>query len=62
MTSTRTTIDTVLALLRSTPQSEAQLEQLGLEAQTLPSGELVYLVETRPSTEAAMLFRVLGKE
>ncbi|MDN6329311.1 MAG: magnesium transporter [Brachybacterium sp.] len=62
MTSTRTTIDTVLALLRGTPQSEAQLEQLGLEAQTLPSGELVYLVETRPSTEAAMLFRVLGKE
>ena len=62
MTSTAATIDTVLGLLRSAPQSEAQLEQLGLEAQTLPIGEVVYLVETRPSTESAMLFRVLGKE
>ncbi len=62
MTSTRTTVETVLALLRRVPRSEVELEQLGREAQTLPTGELVYLVETRPSTEAAMLFRVLGKE
>ena len=55
------TIDTVLALLRRETQGEAQLEQLALEAQTLPTAELVYLVETRPATEAALLFRVLGK-
>ena len=61
MTPASTTIDTVLALLRRETQGEAQLEQLALEAQTLPTPELVYLVETRPATEAALLFRVLGK-
>ncbi|ASK67125.1 magnesium transporter [Brachybacterium avium] len=61
MTSTRVTTETVLSLLRSDPQSEAQLEQLAREAQKLPVPELVYLVETRASTEAAILFRVLGK-
>ncbi|MGO1504145.1 MAG: magnesium transporter [Brachybacterium sp.] len=61
MTPASTTIDTVLALLRGETQDEAQLEQLAREAQTLPIGELVYLVEARPSTEAAILFRVLGK-
>jgi magnesium transporter len=55
------TIESVLALLRSAPQSEDQLEQLAREAQTLPVTELVYLVETRPSTESAILFRVLDK-
>jgi len=62
VTSTSITIDTVLALLRSAPQTEPQLEQLAREAQTLPVGELLYLVETRPSTESAILFRVLDKE
>nr|WP_245354252.1 magnesium transporter [Brachybacterium sacelli] len=38
------------------------LEQLALEVRLLPLGELVYLVETRPATEAALLFRVLDKE
>jgi len=54
-------LETVLALLRGAPRSESQLEHLAREAQSLPTGELVYLVETRPATEAAMLFRVLGK-
>ena len=62
MTPASATIDTVLALLRRETQDEAHLEQLALEAQTLPTAELVYLVETRPSTEAALLFRVLDKE
>src|SRR5699024_9589646 len=62
MTSTHTTVESVLALLRHVPQGEAELEQLGREAQTLPTSELVYLVETRPATEAALLFRVLGKD
>ncbi|MGP9537297.1 magnesium transporter [Brachybacterium sp. AOP43-C2-M15] len=61
MTSSSATLETVRALLRADPQSEAELEQLGLEAQLLPVGELVYLVETRPATEAALLFRVLDK-
>ena len=54
-------LDDVLALLRADPQSESELEQLALEAQRLPVGELVYLVDTRPATEAALLFRVLDK-
>ncbi|ATG50406.1 magnesium transporter [Brachybacterium vulturis] len=62
MTSTSTTVESVLALLRSAPHGDFQLEQLGREARALPVGELVYLVETRPSTEAAVLFRVLDKE
>src|SRR5699024_3264405 len=62
MTSTHTTVESVLALLRRVPQSEVELEQLGLEAQTLPIGELVYLVEPRQAAEAALLCRVLGKE
>ena len=62
MTPTSATAETVQALLRSAPQSEAQLEQLAREAQTLPIVELVYLVETRPDTEAAILFRVLDKD
>ena len=61
MTTTQATIDSVLSLLSGTPQDEEQLERLALEAQRLPIGELVYLVETRPATEAAMLFRVLDK-
>jgi magnesium transporter len=61
VTETRTTVDSVLALLRAQPQSEAELEHLALEADLLPIGELVYLVETRPVTEGAVLFRVLGK-
>lgn len=62
MTTSSATTETVLALLRSVPQSEEQLEQLALEAMTLPPGELVYLVETRPATESAILFRVLDKD
>jgi magnesium transporter len=54
-------LDSVLALLRTDPQSEAELEHLALEAHALPTGELVYLVGTRPATEAALLFRVLDK-
>ena len=54
-------LDDVLALLRADPQSESELEQLALKAQRLPVGELVYLVDTRPATEAALLFRVLDK-
>ena len=43
-------------------QDEAQLEQLARQAQdTAHRGSSVYLVEARPSTEAAILFRVLGK-
>ena len=61
MTSTAS-LDAVLALLRTDPQSEAELEHLALEAHALPAGELVYLVGTRPATEAALLFRVLDKE
>ena len=60
MTSTAS-LDAVLALLRTDPQSEAELEHLALEAHALPAGELVYLVGTRPATEAALLFRVLDK-
>ena len=60
MTSTAS-LDTVLDLLRADPQSEAELEHLAREAQLLPAGELVYLVDTRPATEAALLFRVLDK-
>ena len=62
MTTSAVTLESVLALLRATPHTEQQLEQLALEAQLLPPGELLYLVETRPSTEAALLFRVLGKD
>lgn len=54
-------LDAVLALLRANPQSEGELEHLAREAQLLPAGELVYLVGTRPATEAALLFRVLDK-
>lgn len=61
MTETQATVDSVLTLLRDDEQDEAHLEQLAREAQTLPLGELVYLVESRPATEAAVLFRVLDK-
>lgn len=54
------TLDDILALLRSEP-GEEQLEQLARDAPQLPLAELVYLVGTRPSTEAAVLFRALGK-
>lgn len=54
-------LDTVLDLLRTDPQSEAELEHLAREAELLPAGELVYLVGARPATEAALLFRVLDK-
>ncbi|WP_341854208.1 MMPL family transporter [Brachybacterium sp. GPGPB12] len=54
-------LDTVLDLLRTDPQSEAELEHLAREARLLPTGELVYLVGARPATEAALLFRVLDK-
>ena len=60
MTSTAA-LDTVLDLLRADPQSEAELEHLAREAQLLPTAELGYLVDTRPATEAALLFRVLDK-
>ena len=60
MTSTAS-LDTVLDLLRADPQSEAELEHLAREAQLLPTAELGYLVDTRPATEAALLFRVLDK-
>ena len=40
MTSTAA-LDTVLDLLRTDPQSEAELEHLAREAQLLPTGELV---------------------
>ncbi len=56
------TVDSVLALLRTSPLDEAQLEQLSREAHQLPRAELVYLVGTRPATEAALLFRVLEKD
>ena len=62
VTPTSATAEAVQALLRNAPQSEAQLEQLARDAQTLPIVELVYLVETRPDTEAAILFRVLHKD
>ncbi|GAA1488807.1 magnesium transporter [Brachybacterium sacelli] len=55
-------LDSVLALLRAPQHDEELLEQLALEVRLLPLGELVYLVETRPATEAALLFRVLDKE
>ncbi|MGP5696268.1 magnesium transporter [Brachybacterium alimentarium] len=61
MTRTQATVDSVLTLLREEPQHEGQLEHLAREARELPVGELVYLVETRPATEAALLFRVLPK-
>ena len=55
-------IDTVLDLLRAPTHTEQELEQLALEANLLPDSELVYLVESSPATEAALLFRVLGKD
>ena len=58
---TPVTIDSVLDLLREDTQHEEHLEQLAREAHQLPIPELVYLVETRPATEAAILFRVLSK-
>ncbi|MFC7376751.1 magnesium transporter [Brachybacterium sp. GCM10030268] len=61
MSETQTTVDSVLTLLRAEPLGEGQLEQLALEAGLLPTAELVYLVESRPATEAALLFRVLDK-
>ncbi|MDN5687131.1 MAG: magnesium transporter [Brachybacterium sp.] len=62
MTTPSVTLDSVLALLRAQPHDEEQLEQIAQEARLLPIGELVYLVGTRPATEAALLFRVLDKE
>ena len=55
------TIDSVLELLRGQPQSEAELERLAQQAHQLPAAELEYLIETRPATESALLFRVLDK-
>ncbi|WP_193105579.1 magnesium transporter [Brachybacterium sp. FME24] len=60
MTPSSATVDTVLALLRA-QEDEAHVEQLAREAHLLPVAELVYLVETRPATEGALLFRVLAK-
>ena len=62
MTETQATVDSVLSMLRAQPHDEEQLEQLALEAHLLPVGELVYLLESRPETEAAVLFRVLDKD
>ena len=58
---TTVTIDSVLELLRGQPQSEAELERLAQQAHQLPAAELEYLIETRPATESALLFRVLDK-
>nr|WP_245349468.1 magnesium transporter [Brachybacterium fresconis] len=49
-------------MLRAQPHDEDQLEQIAQEARLLPIAELVYLVGSRPATEAALLFRVLDKE
>lgn len=54
-------IEPVVDALREQPADEQQLEQLRALAADLPVAELVYLVETRPHTEAALLFRVLAK-
>ncbi|GAA1485999.1 magnesium transporter [Brachybacterium fresconis] len=62
MTTSPVTLDSVLALLRAQPHDEDQLEQIAQEARLLPIAELVYLVGSRPATEAALLFRVLDKE
>ena len=62
MTTSSVTLDSVLALLRAQPHDEEQLEELALEVRLLPIGELVYLVGSRPATEAALLFRVLDKD
>ncbi|APX34912.1 magnesium transporter [Brachybacterium sp. P6-10-X1] len=62
MTTSSATLDSVLDLLRAQPHGEEQLELLAHEVRRLPVGELVYLVETRAETEAALLFRVLDKE
>lgn len=48
--------------LRRRPRTESELEALAVGARGLPTGELIYLIQTTPLAEAAVLFRVLDKD